>query len=140
MELQHIIRLIRELDAEIEEVETAIKDIVDSMPAPILTIPGISYRMGAMTLAEVGDFSRFDSPDKLLTYAGLSHPLISPDNLPAPMRTRRSAVPLPLPPYSMPPSTSAYGIRPLRRIWQRSGVKVSITKWRSPMLPKNSFA
>ena len=28
--------------------------------------------MGAMILAEVGDFSRFDSPDKLLAYAGLS--------------------------------------------------------------------
>ena len=38
----------------------------------ILTIPGISYRMGAMILAEICDFSRFDSPDKLLAYAGLS--------------------------------------------------------------------
>lgn len=28
--------------------------------------------MGAMILAEVGDFSRFDSPDKVLAYAGLS--------------------------------------------------------------------
>ncbi len=28
--------------------------------------------MGAMILAEVGDFSRFDSPDKLLAYAGMS--------------------------------------------------------------------
>ena len=28
--------------------------------------------MGAMILAEIGDFSRFDSPDKLLAYAGLS--------------------------------------------------------------------
>ena len=27
--------------------------------------------MGAMILAEVGDFSRFDSPDKLLAYAGM---------------------------------------------------------------------
>ena len=42
------------------------------MDPPILTIPGISYRMGAMILAEIGDFSRFDSPDKLLAYAGLS--------------------------------------------------------------------
>ena len=42
------------------------------MAPPILTIPGISYRMGAMILAEIGDFSRFDSPDKLLAYAGLS--------------------------------------------------------------------
>lgn len=28
--------------------------------------------MGAMILAEIGDFSRFDSPDKILAYAGLS--------------------------------------------------------------------
>lgn len=28
--------------------------------------------MGAMILAEIGDFSRFDSPDKLLAYAGMS--------------------------------------------------------------------
>ena len=72
MELQHTIRLIRELDKEIDEIEAAIKVILDEMAPPILAIPGISYRMGAMILAEVGDFSRFDSPDKLLAYAGLS--------------------------------------------------------------------
>ena len=72
MELQHTIRLIHELDAEIDEIEDAIKEIMDEMAPPILTIPGISYRMGAMILAEIGDFSRFDSPDKILAYAGLS--------------------------------------------------------------------
>ena len=72
LELQHTIRLIRELNKEIDEIEAAIKAIIDEMAPPILTIPGISYRMGAMILAEVGDFSRFDSPDKLLAYAGLS--------------------------------------------------------------------
>lgn len=72
LELQHTIRLIRELDAEISEIEAEIKRIMDEMNPPILSIPGISYRMGAMILAEVGDFSRFDSPDKLLAYAGLS--------------------------------------------------------------------
>ena len=72
LELQHTIRLIRELDKEISEIEAAIKAIIDEMAPPILTIPGISYRMGAMILAEIGDFSRFDSPDKLLAYAGLS--------------------------------------------------------------------
>ena len=72
MELQHTIRLIRELDAEIDEIEAAIKEIMDGMAPPILTIPGLSYRMGAMILAEIGDFSRFDSPDKILAYAGLS--------------------------------------------------------------------
>ena len=28
--------------------------------------------MGAMIIAEIGDFSRFDSPDKILAYAGFS--------------------------------------------------------------------
>ena len=72
LELQHTIRLIRELDTEIAEIEAALKQIMDNIASPILTIPGISYRMGAMILAEIGDFSRFASPDKLLAYAGLS--------------------------------------------------------------------
>ena len=72
LELQHTIRLISELDREIDEVEEAIRQIVDEMNPPLLTIPGISYRMGAMILAEIGDFSRFSSPDKILAYAGVS--------------------------------------------------------------------
>lgn len=72
MELSHTIRLIDELTKEIDEIEAAIKQIMDEMASPILTIPGISYRMGAMILAEIGDFARFDSPDKILAYAGLS--------------------------------------------------------------------
>lgn len=72
LELQHTIRLIQELGAEIEEIETAIQAIMEQLHSPITTIPGIGYRMGAMILAEVGDFSRFDSPDKLLAYAGMS--------------------------------------------------------------------
>lgn len=72
LELQHTIRLIREPDSEINEIEIEIKRIMDEIQSPILTIPSISYRMGAMILAEIGDFSRFPSPDKLLAYAGLS--------------------------------------------------------------------
>ena len=72
LELKHTIKLIRELDTEIEEIETEIKTIMDEINSPILTIPGISYRMGAMILAEIGDFSRFDSPDRILAYAGMS--------------------------------------------------------------------
>lgn len=72
LELRHTICLIRELDAEIDEIESTIQRIMDELHSPITTIPGIGTRMGAMILAEVGDFSRFDSPDKLLAYAGLS--------------------------------------------------------------------
>ena len=73
LELKHTIKLIQELTSEIDEIEAAIKLIMDEeIQSPILTIPGISYRMGAMIIAEIGDFSRFDSADKILAYAGMS--------------------------------------------------------------------
>ena len=72
LELKHTIKLIQELTSEIDEIETEIKSIMDEINSPILTIPGISYNMGAMIIAEIGDFSRFDSADKILAYAGMS--------------------------------------------------------------------
>ena len=73
LELKHTIKLIQELTIEIDEIEATIKRIMDEeIHSPILTIPGISYRMGAMIIAEIGDFSRFDSADKILAYAGMS--------------------------------------------------------------------
>lgn len=72
LELKHTIKLIGELTAEIEEIETEIQRMMDELNSPILTIPGISYAMGSMIVAEIGDFRRFDSPDKLLAYAGMS--------------------------------------------------------------------
>lgn len=72
LELKHTIKLIHELDNEIDEIEAEIKIIMDEINSPILSIPGINYRMGAMIIAEIGDFSRFDSPDKILAYAGMS--------------------------------------------------------------------
>lgn len=72
LELKHTIKLIQELTSEINEIENEIKLIMDELNSPILSIPGINYRMGAMIIAEIGDFNRFDSPDKILAYAGFS--------------------------------------------------------------------
>ena len=72
LELKHTIKLIQELNSEIDEIEAEILNIMNEIDSPILSIPGINYRMGAMILAEIGDFNRFDSPDKILAYAGLS--------------------------------------------------------------------
>lgn len=41
------------------------------MDSPILSIPGISFRTAGSILAEIGDISKFDSPAKLLAFAGL---------------------------------------------------------------------
>ena len=72
LELKHTIKLIQELTSEIDEIENEIKIIMDEINSPILSIPGINYRMGAMIIAEIGDFNRFASPDKILAYAGFS--------------------------------------------------------------------
>ena len=72
LELKHTIKLIRELDSEISEIETEIKKIMDLIDSPILSVPGISYGVGSMIISEIGDFSRFDSPDKILAFAGCS--------------------------------------------------------------------
>ena len=72
MELKHTICLINELSLEINEIERAIKKAMQSIDSQILSIPGISYRMGAMIIAEIGDFSRFDNPDQILAFAGMS--------------------------------------------------------------------
>ena len=72
MELQHTIVQIRFLDNIIKEIEDRIFSIIEKNPPKMLDIPGMGPRMAAVIVAEVGDFNRFSSPDKLLAYAGLS--------------------------------------------------------------------
>ncbi len=72
LELKHTIKLIREFDNEIAEIESAIEAIMDKIASPITSIPGIGLNMAAMIIAEIGDFNNFDSPDKILAFAGLS--------------------------------------------------------------------
>ena len=72
LELKHTINLVQELNGEIDEIEKEINSIMDEISSPILSIPGINYNMGAMIIAEIGDFNRFLSADKILAYAGLS--------------------------------------------------------------------
>lgn len=72
LELKHTIKLIYELNEEISEIEKEIKNIMDAINSPILSVPGIGMNTGAIIIAEIGDFSRFDSPDKILAFAGCS--------------------------------------------------------------------
>lgn len=72
LELKYTIKLIQELSYEINKIEDSIQSIMDSIHSPITSIPRINYRMGAMIIAEIGDFNRFSLPDKILAYVGLS--------------------------------------------------------------------
>jgi len=71
LELQQHLQAVRFLNQQIKVVEDEIKAIMIELNSPIISIPGISYTLGAMILAEIGDMKNFQNPAKLLAYAGL---------------------------------------------------------------------
>jgi len=71
LELQQTIQLIQMMEKQIAQAEARINPIVDSLHSPIMTIPGISYRMAAIIIAETGNFTDFDKAEKVLAFAGL---------------------------------------------------------------------
>lgn len=71
-ELKQTILRIQAMDDLIKETDKEIKLTFDKMGSTIISIPGINYAMGAMIIAEIGDMNRFDNPDQILAYAGLS--------------------------------------------------------------------
>lgn len=71
-ELKNTIRNISGLDKEIKEIDAQIKEFMDLIDTPILSIPGISINSAASIIAEIGDFNKFESADKILAYAGMT--------------------------------------------------------------------
>lgn len=70
-ELRKTIAKIVELEQDIADVENEIDKYVPEEPS-ICSIPGMS-KMAAMTVVgEIGDINRFETPDQLIAYAGIS--------------------------------------------------------------------
>src|SRR4051794_21044092 len=67
------LRLIDELDAEIDGCEAALRRLGAEHPyVPLLvTVPGIGPVLGYTIAAEIGDITRFPTPKKLVGYTGL---------------------------------------------------------------------
>lgn len=70
-ELTQIIRLLSTMETEILTIDNEIKSMMLEIQSPILTIPGISFRLGSVILAEIGDIHRFNTPAQLQAFAGL---------------------------------------------------------------------
>lgn len=70
-ELQQTIRLINSVQTEIDALDKQIKQVVIEINSPLMTVPGISYTLASIILAEIGDIERFTKPAKLLAFAGL---------------------------------------------------------------------
>jgi transposase len=79
-EQRSIDALIRQLDFhgdELTDVERdlAIEAIDDPIVTRLMTVPGIDVAVAISIVAAVGDFSRFDDPNRLVAYLGL-HPRV----------------------------------------------------------------
>ena len=70
-ELVQTIDMINFYSSKIDELDAKIKDIMIELESPILSIPGISYNLGSIILAEIVDINRFDTPAQLQAIAGL---------------------------------------------------------------------
>ena len=70
-EMAMVIDIYSQLDSKIDETEALINECVLEINPPMLTVPGIGVESAAVILAEFGDFSKFQSPNQLLSFAGL---------------------------------------------------------------------
>ena len=71
-ELKHTINLINEYNYSIDKIDKEINTIMDKIASPITSIPGIGITLASIIIAEIGNFDNFDSPDKILAFAGMS--------------------------------------------------------------------
>ena len=70
-EMEITIDIYNQLQSKIEEVEQQINDCVLGLNPSILTIPGIGVSSAAVILSEFGNLSKFSSPSKVLSFAGM---------------------------------------------------------------------
>lgn len=72
LELQQCIQRIELMTEQIKDIEKGMLEYVEAEKPYCLSIPGISFKLAASIVAEVGDFRRFETADQLLAFAGLS--------------------------------------------------------------------
>lgn len=70
-ELRQLVAECDSIDARVAGIDGEVAPLVDELCPQIASVPGIGKAIAAMIFAEVGGFDRFDSPDKLVKYAGL---------------------------------------------------------------------
>lgn len=87
-EQRSVVALLRQLefhDGELVELDRdlAIEAIDDPVAARLMTVPGIDVIVAMSIIAAVGDFGRFESPDRLVSYLGLNPRVRQSGNSPA---------------------------------------------------------
>lgn len=70
-QLKALIQQMNFIESQVKDTEQEINKIMSAIESPITTIPGIGNVTGATILGEIGDINKFDSPRKLVAYAGI---------------------------------------------------------------------
>lgn len=71
-QIKSLIAQIEFVESQIDEVDKHIKVLLERIEPLILTIPGISYTLGAQIVSEIGDIHRFPDAASLVSYAGIN--------------------------------------------------------------------
>ncbi len=71
IEMRCLLAQIELLEQQRDQIDTVLTTLMSQIPQHITSIPGIGPATGAAIVAEIGDISRFDSPEKLIAYAGI---------------------------------------------------------------------
>jgi transposase len=71
LEIRYLIKQYSLLTEQQQDIEERMSALVESMGTKILSIPGVGAITAAVVLGEIGSVDRFDSPDKLVAFAGL---------------------------------------------------------------------
>lgn len=69
--------MLRQIDFHSDELAEVERDIAvdavdDAVIARLMTVPGINVTVAMSIVVAVGDFSRFETPEQLVSYLGLN--------------------------------------------------------------------
>jgi transposase len=70
-QLKALIQQMNFIESQVKDTENEVNRLMSLIDSPITTIPGIGNIIGATILGEIGDIDKFDSPRKLVAYAGI---------------------------------------------------------------------
>lgn len=70
-QLKALIEQMSFIEQQVKDTEVEISRLMENLNSPITTITGIANVTGATILSEIGDISKFDSPRKLVAFAGI---------------------------------------------------------------------
>jgi len=71
VQMQCLLQQLDLLEQQQEQLNAEIEAMMDNLPQHITSIPGVGATTGATILAEIGDIRRFETPEKLVAYAGI---------------------------------------------------------------------